>query len=417
MIRVDTRNSEKHVSASELDEVVKQNLDLLKRCQKGEEKYAASLGWHDTDTWADEAQVKEFLDVAKEVRDHADVLVVIGIGGSNNAARAVVRALEGDGKIDVLFSGNNISAHELNKAMAACDGKSVYILDIAKNFETLEPGISFRAWRHYLKERYGDDYSRRVIALGTIGSSLDRLCKDNGFRFLPFATTIGGRFTAVSSVGLLPMAAAGIDIEALVKGAKDMERELKTTLEDNAALRYACLRNLLYDKGYRVEMLSSFETRLSWFNNWWIQLFAESEGKDGKGIYPVASEYSEQLHSVGQYVQDGSRIMFETFLDVSEEEGSYRLPEDDLKDGFDYVEGKDFREINRAAYEATLQAHASIIPCITLSIDRLDAYHFGQLFYFFEFACYVSGSILGVDPFDQPGVEAYKTIMFQKLGK
>ena len=220
----------------------------------------------------------------------------------------------------------------------------------------------------------------------------------------------------MTNVGLLPMAVAGIDIRALVKGAHDMQvRVHEETAEDNIAYRYACLRNLFYNKGFRVELLSTFEPQFRWFYKWWTQLFAESEGKDNKGIFPVACEFSEELHSVGQYIQDGSPIMFETFLDVKEPTGSLVVHPDDKKDYFDYLDNKDFWDINKAAFHATVKAHCEKLPVMTFELDRLDAYHFGQLFYFFQFACYLSCKIMGVNPFNQPGVEAYKKWMFDAL--
>ena len=214
------------------------------------------------------------------------------------------------------------------------------------------------------------------------------------------------------------MAVAGVDIRSVVRGAADVQNQLqKAPYEENLAYRYACLRNILYKKGYRVEMLASFEPRFRWFYKWWIQLFAESEGKDNKGILPMAGEFSEELHSVGQYIQDGTPMMLETFLDVKNQQDSLIVEKDFVEDFFGYLDGKDFRDINRAAYQATVAAHSEKLPCLTLELDSLDAYHFGQLFYFFQFACYLSCKIMGVNAFDQPGVEAYKAYMFKALGK
>jgi glucose-6-phosphate isomerase len=214
------------------------------------------------------------------------------------------------------------------------------------------------------------------------------------------------------------MAVAGIDIRTVVKGALDMREYLVSSRPDgNPALLYACVRNLLYRSGYKLEMLSCFEPQLRWFFKWWIQLFAESEGKERKGLFPVASEYSEELHSVGQYVQDGESMIFETFLDIREQTVSLAAAGDNVRDCFEYLDGKDFFEINKAAFRATRTAHSQKLPCVTFTLDRIDAGSFGELFYFFELACYLSGRILGINPFDQPGVEAYKGWMFRALGK
>ena len=388
MIQLESNYIEAYLPQADVEEAMRSSEALLARAQRGEKEYEGSLGWHDPEKWASEEKLAQFCALGEEIRENAEVLVLLGVGGSNNAARAVIEAL--GSRLEVVYAGTSTSPYTIDKAIARCEGRSVYCIVIAKNFETLEPGIAFRSFRAYLRGRYGAAYARRIFAIGTPGSSMEALCDENGIRFLPFATDIGGRFTAVSSVGLLPMAAAGVDIRALVRGAADMRsRLLREDAGENIALRYAVTRNLLYRGGYRVEMLSSFEPQLRWFYKWWVQLFAESEGKQGRGLYPTASEYSEDLHSVGQYVQDG----------------------------FEYLGAMDFAEINRVAFEATIAAHSTKVPCLRFDLEELDAYHFGQLFYFFEFSCYLSGRLLGVNPFDQPGVEAYKTLMFEKLGK
>lgn len=378
-----------------------------------------STGWMEIEKWAGEDTLAKIEAIAKDVRAKSDAFVVIGVGGSNNAARSVVEALKTPDGTEIIWAGNTLSASAMNKMLAMLDGKDFCIDCIAKNFETLEPGASFRVLRQLLVKRYGkEEAAKRIIATGTFGSSLEKLCAVNGFTFIPFPTDIGGRYTAMSNVGLLPMAVAGLDVRAVVSGAKKMREELYTSSpEENLALRYAAIRNLLYGDGYALEMLSSFEPQLRWFYKWWIQLFAESEGKDGKGLFPVASEYSEELHSVGQFVQDGSPILFETFIDVAQQQSSLILEADDVVDYFDYLNGKDFFDVNKASFTATRTAHAEKLPCLTLTIDAIDEENFGALFYFYQFMCVVSGRILGIDPFDQPGVEAYKGWMFKALGK
>ncbi len=402
----------------EYRELSSQNRKVLETAKAGEKEYADSQGWLDTEEWANETAVRHLEKLASEIRQNADAFVLIGVGGSNNAARGVIKALQQAGTPEIIYAGNTLSPHALNHMLKKLEGKSIYVNCIAKNFETLEPGASFRILRKYLKERYGNKASERIIATGTTGSSLEKLCVDNGYTFLEFPDNVGGRYTALSNVGLLPMAVAGIDIRMLVQGAKEMRKELyEKTAEDNIAYRYACMRNLCYKQGYRIEMLASFEPRFRYFYKWWIQLFAESEGKDNKGIFPVAGEYSEELHSVGQFLQDGFPIVFETFLDVKEHQDSLFVEPDGLTDYFDYLNGKDFWCINKKAYEATVMAHKEKMPCLTLEMDALDAYHFGQMFYFFQFACYLSCKMMGVNAFDQPGVEAYKKWMFEALGK
>ena len=353
------------------------------------------------------------------MRRDADVFVLIGVGGSNNAARSVIEAFpECDGP-EIVYAGNSLSPWAFEQVMNKIRGKSVYIDCIAKNFQTLEPGSAFRVLREYLYEIYGEKANERIIATGSRNSLLEIICKEQGYSFVEFPQTVGGRYTAVTAVGLLPMAVAGIDIRALVKGAADMAAELKGCRDiTQSAYRYAVARNLYYNEGYRMEMLASFEPQLHWFYKWWIQLFAESEGKEDQGLYPISGEYSEELHSVGQFLQDGSPVIFETFLHVKDPQASMIVhPDGRVKDDFDYLNGKDFREINEAAYGATLRAHSEKMPCMVLEVEKLTPYSFGEIFYFFMYTCYVSAGILGVNPFDQEGVEAYKQRMFKALGK
>ena len=395
--------------------LMREKREILAQVQAGEPCYADSLGWLDTDQWAGEETLVRLEALAEEIRAKADVFVLIGVGGSNNAARSVIEALRTDDGVEILYAGNTLSPHEMNRMLRRLEGKSVYLDCIAKNFETLEPGAAFRVLRQYMDRVYGEKAAERIIATGTPGSTLERLCEDNGYTFLTFPTDIGGRYTAMSNVGLLPMAVAGVDIRALVRGAHEMQLFLRTQeYEENTAYRYACLR---WQEGYRIEMLSCFEPQFRYFYKWWIQLFAESEGKEKKGIFPVSGEFSEELHSVGQFIQDGTELLFETFLTVREQQDSLVVAPDERADYFDYLDGKDFWEMNRAAQRAAMAAHGKKLPCLTLESERIDAYHFGQLFYFFQFACYVSCRIMGVNPFDQPGVEAYKKRMFEALGR
>ena len=395
--------------------------DLLERVRAGEPKYHGSLGWLHTQSWAGDDALERLSALGAEIRSKAGILVLIGVGGSNNAARSVLQALKPQG-MEVLYAGNSLSPHALNELLERIEGRQVFLNCIAKNFETLEPGVAFRVLRLWMERRYGaQESARRILCTGTPGSSLEELCTRRGYAFLPFPTDIGGRYSALSNVGLLPMAAAGVDITRLVKGARGMDALLwEAPPEENPALLYAAFRDYLSRRGYRVELLSSFEPRLRWFYKWWEQLFAESEGKDGKGIFPVTGEFSEELHSLGQFIQDGFPMLFETFLTVAEPGAGDRLilPADrDTGDGFDYLEGMDLWQVNRTAFSATLQAHGERLPCAVLELPRLEEESLGALFYFFQFACYLSCRLTGVDPFDQPGVEAYKQRMFQGLGR
>ena len=401
---------------NEFKELMEQEKSKLSKIIKKDDTYSDSLGWLDVEEWANEGRLARIEKLAAGIRADAEAFVLVGVGGSNNAARAVIEALSDGKNPKIIYAGNTLSPHALKKVMKEIDGKSVYINCIAKNFETLEPGASFRILRQYLYKHYGEKAKERIFVTGTSGSNLEKLCMKYGYEFLDFPVNIGGRYTAISNVGLLPMAVAGIDIRELAKGAGEMQKSLfELEYQDNIAYKYACLRNFLYKRGYGIEILSSFEPQYRYFYKWWIQLFAESEGKDMKGIFPVASEYSEELHSVGQFVQDGSGIIFETFLDVQDVEDSLIIMPDPIEDGFAYLNGKDFKEINKSAFEATVSAHSEKLPCTVISVERIDAHSFGELFYFFQFACYLSCEIMGVNAFNQPGVEAYKKYMFDKL--
>lgn len=401
-----------------LAKMMADNTAALATCQAGEECYKDSQDWLDTEVCANEAKLARIEEIAAEVKANADAFVLVGVGGSNNAARSVIEAIGDPSCPEIIYAGNTLNPDALKKMLKSLEGKSVYIDVIAKNFATLEPGSSFRILRQFLEKQYGKDANKRIICTGSFGSSFEKLCQDEGYTFIDFPTNVGGRYTAMTNVGLLPMAVAGIDIRALVKGAHDMQVELhENDAETNKAYQYACLRNVYYNEGYRVEVLSTFEPQLRWFYKWWMQLFAESEGKDNKGIFPVTCEFSEELHSVGQYIQDGAPIMFETFMRLMNQEASLVVEPSDKADDFDYLDNKDFWEINNVALDATIKAHSQKLPVEVIEFDQIDAYHFGQIFYFFQFACYLSCTIMGVNAFDQPGVEAYKKWMFEGLKK
>lgn len=393
---------------------------ILQVCQEGHDQFRDSLGWLSVREWASPEQVVNINNIAQEVNNNADVFVMIGIGGSNNAARSVIEAIAEKTEIDIIYAGTTLSPYALNQVLNKIKGKSVYLNCIAKNFSTLEPGLTFRILRDYLVSVYGKkEASHRIICTGSINSDFHSLAIREDYRFLEFPSNIGGRFSAVTSVHLLAMAIAGVDIKSLIQGSKNMEKELRTKSSlENLAYQYALYRNYLYQQGKEIEVLASFEPRLKYFLKWREQLFAESEGKENKGIYPISAEYSEDLHSIGQFIQDGSRILFETFIRVkapSNQFDSLVVKKSEVNDHFDYLNNLDMWTINEIAFESTLKAHAQSLPCLVIEIDVLDAYHLGQLFYFFEFACYISGNILGVNPFNQPGVEEYKRLMFKAL--
>ena len=418
-IRFSFTDESRTFSEESFRSAVRANVPALVTAQKGEDRYRISLGWHDVDEWAGEKWLSRYEELAAKVRKDADALVVIGIGGSNQAARAVYEALGGKSGVEIIWAGNSISANSICEVIKSLETKkNIYIDCIAKNFETLEPGIGFRAMRDVLRERYGKDYASHVICTFTEGTVAWKMAEEKGYELLPFPTDIGGRFTALSPIGLFPLCVAGIDIRAIAAGASHMRsRLLSEPAESNMALQYATARTLLADKGKTVELLSYFEPRFFRLAKWWKQLYGESEGKDDKGLLPMDTCYSEDLHSLGQFVQDGTPMLFETFLDVQKQDFSYVLHDDDVEDRFGYLNGKDFWDINKAAFKATISAHSKRFPCLIFEVPAMDEQTFGQLFYFFEFACYVSCNITGVNPFDQNGVEAYKIDMFKLLGK
>jgi glucose-6-phosphate isomerase len=420
-ITLDYSKLSSFITEEEISGVILKNRDKILDILRPDKGDHGDLGWVDLDRLADEKLLAQIEEKAREIREKADVFVLIGVGGSNQGSRAVIKAV-GDRKVEIVFAGNNLSPNYLNKLIEGLKGKSVYVNVIAKNFATLEPGIVFRVIRHYMEDTYGtEEAARRIIATGSLNnSSLEQLGKEKGYMLLPFPLTVGGRFSVLSAVGLMPIAVAGVDIRSLLEGAKAIKKVIHEELpEKNPAVKYASIRNILLEKGYNIEILAYFEPLFEYFSKWWVQLFGESEGKDGKGLFPTACSFSEDLHSLGQYIQEGQRIIFETFLNLENQGSSFIIPhEAGDRDGFAYIDNKDFAYLNKTAYEATIKAHTDGgVPCLILNVPELTPYYLGQLFYFFEYACYLSASILEVNPFDQPGVEAYKTNMFSALGK
>ena len=378
----------------------------------------AVLGWMRIDEILNEEIIQTMEKKAKQIREDADIFILIGVGGSNQGSRAVLKMFQSKGP-EVIYAGNNLSSKYLNEILKKIENKSVYVNIIAKNFATLEPGMSFRVIRQFLEKTYGlEESAKRIIATGSPNnSSLQQLAKDKGYLFLPFPLEVGGRFSIISPVELFPIAVGGIDIRQIIRGAEMMKAKiLSENQDDSDTFAYAIIRNVLYEKEYAIELMAFFEPALTYFGKWWIQLFGESEGKDGKGLFPSMASYSEDLHSIGQWIQSGKRNIFETFINIEEPVDSLIIKADKSKDYFDYLDGMDLDKINRIAYEATKQAHIEgEVPCLTINIPKLSPFYIGQLFFFYEMVCYLSAKILGVNPFDQPGVEAYKNYMFSRL--
>lgn len=424
-MRFEAYDTEKYITSQERDEYEQKHSEELKVVN--ENLYPSDMrGWIHIDEWSDESMCREIEKLATEIRENAEVFVVVGLGGSNQGARAVIEALSPQDAVsggpEILYAALNLSASYYDSILQRIGNRSVYINVIAKNFKTLEPGLTFRMLRHYMEERYSkEEAARRIITTPTIGDGeLHQISEEKGYRYLPFPGNVGGRYSVFTPVGLLPIAVAGIDIWRLLKGATKAEQEYlyNGTLRENAK-KYAITRNILLEKGYGIEVLSFFEPQFEALGRWWRQLFAESEGKNNTALFPVICSFSEDLHSVGQYLQQGKRQMIETFLHVQIPPMDCKVDyETKIQDGFSYLEGKTFHEINECAYQATVKAHSEgEVPCMIIELERMDAENIGELLYFYFIVCYYSAVLNKVDPFDQPGVENYKKEMFRLLKK
>ena len=415
--RIDLTRAEGYLGEEELREARKKAGAVCRLLYEKEDKDRV-LGWRTKDTSV--LQLEQIKAKAEEIRQEADLFVIVGVGGSNQAARGVIEALSRPDGPKIVYLGNTLSPYTISRTLQEMEGKSIFIDVIAKNFETLEPGSHFRILRQWMGSRYDkEEMARRIIVTGTKGSRLEELAVENGYLFLQFPVPVGGRYSAFTPVGLLPIAVAGLDVDEYLAGMEAAQRDCREHGADNLAVQYAAVRQLLYSRGYDIEMMVSFEPRYGFFTKWWVQLFGESEGKEKRGIFPAASIYSEDLHSIGQYMQDGRRNLMETFVSVKEPGASVIVEScPEYRDGFDYLDGMDFADINRAAEEATWEAHArGGVPCIRFAVDKVSERSFGELYYYFMVACAVSGELMGVNPFDQEGVEEYKRSMFAALGK
>ena len=387
------------------------------------------LGWLDLPFNYDKEEFARIKKAADKIKSDTDVLVVIGIGGSYLGARAAIEFLKSNNynalvkdTPDIYFAGNTISGSALNDILSICEGKRVSINIISKSGTTTEPAVAFRVFRKYLEERYGEEEAAKRIYCTTdkARGTLKQLADAKGYECFVIPDDVGGRYSVLTAVGLLPIAVCGADIDALMKGAADAAKEYAVKdLEKNPCYTYAALRNAFYNRGKSIEMLVSYEPRFTMMAEWFKQLYGESEGKDNKGIFPASAIFSTDLHSLGQYVQDGQRIMFETVVTLGDcgEDVIIEKEEDD-GDGLNFLAGKPLSFVNSKAYEGTILAHNDGgVPNLVISLDKADEEHLGKLIYFFEKACGISGYMLGVNPFDQPGVESYKKNMFALLGK
>ena len=373
-------------------------------------------------------EYKKIKKAARKIKSDSDILLVIGIGGSYLGARAVIEALHSSfygfdqTTPHIVFVGNNLSPNYIKDVMDLLEGKDFSINVISKSGTTTEPAIAFRIFREIIENKYGLKEARKRIYVTTDAKkgALKQLAEAEGYETFIIPDNVGGRYSVLTPVGLLPIAASGIDIDELMEGAiVAQDRYLDRALEYNECYQYAVARNLLYEQDKSIEMLESYEPKLHYFIEWWKQLFGESEGKDGKGLFPAGAEFTTDLHSLGQYIQEGRRIMFETVLDIEKSENDITIGfDEDNLDNLNYLSGKELSYVNRKAMEGTIQAHVNgDVPNIIISMKELNAENLGELIYFFEKACAMSAELLEVNPFNQPGVEKYKTNMFKLLKK
>lgn len=390
------------------------------------------LGWIDLPTAYDKEEFARIQKAAAKIQSDSDVLIVIGIGGSYLGARAAIESLshsfynylpkEKRKTPEIYFAGNNISSTYVNHLLDLIEGKDFSVNVISKSGTTTEPAIAFRIFRAALEQKYGKEEARKRIYATTDREkgALKKLANEEGYETFVIPDDVGGRYSVLTAVGLLPIATAGISIEDMMQGAADAAKEFSNpNLAENAAYQYAAVRNALYRKGKVTEILVNYEPSLHYVSEWWKQLFGESEGKDYKGIYPASVDFSTDLHSMGQFIQEGNRNIFETVIQVTEVPSHITIESDptDL-DGLNFLAGKTLDFVNKKAFQGTLLAHTDgQVPNLVVNVPDLTPYSFGYLVYFFEKACGISGYLLGVNPFDQPGVEAYKKNMFALLGK
>ena len=390
------------------------------------------LGWVSLPQEYDREEFERIKKAAEKIKNDSEILIVIGIGGSYLGAKAAIEFLshsfynnlpkEKRKTPEIYFAGTNMSSTYLKHLIELVGNRDFSVNVISKSGTTTEPAIAFRVFKKMLEDKYGKEEAGKRIYATTdkVKGALKTLSDTEGYETFTVPDNVGGRFSVLTAVGLLPIAAAGINIDELMAGARDAMNDYSgNSFEENQTLQYAAIRNILHRKGKDMEILVNYELRLHYFSEWWKQLFGESEGKDGKGLYPSSVDFSADLHSLGQYIQEGKRTMFETVVSIGKPECEYIIESDrDNLDGLNFIAGKSLDYVNKKATEGVILAHIDGgVPNLTVDIPEVTPYHLGYAFYFFEKACGVSGYLLGVNPFDQPGVEAYKKNMFALLGK
>lgn len=429
MIKLDVTKVAPFVSAETINGLAPRVAEAQKALEEGTCPGNDFLGWLHLPTSITPEFLAEIKAVAATLRNECEAVVVAGIGGSYLGAKAVIEALSNsfqwlvnDGKNPtILFAGNNIGEDYLYELTTYLSDKKFGVINISKSGTTTETALAFRLLKKQCEEQRGKVIAKKVIvAITDAKRGAARTCADKeGYKSFIIPDNVGGRFSVLTPVGLLPIAVAGFDIDQLVKGAQDMEKTAAAPFEENPAAQYAATRYALYNSGKKIEILANYQPKLHFIAEWWKQLFGESEGKDGKGIYPASVDLTTDLHSMGQWIQEGERTIFETVISVENAEHKLLFPSDEENlDGLNFLAGKRIDQVNKMAELGTQLAHVDGgVPNIRIAIDRLDAYHLGQLIYFFEKACGIHCQLLGVNAFNQPGVEAYKKNMFALLGK
>ena len=431
-IVVDLKRTGGQVKVDELKNIEKEIIQANEILTNGTGEGNDFIGWLNLPENYDKEEYARIKIAAEKIHNNADVFIVIGIGGSYMGAKAATEMLnhsfynlqtkeERKGP-QVFFFGNNISPKYMTELMEIVKDKEIYVNVISKSGTTVEPAIGFSFFKELLEEKYGKESARERIFVTTdkAKGALYDMSKAEGYEMFVVPDDVGGRYSVLTAVGLLPIAASGIDIDEIMRGARDARNEYsEPSVENNECFKYAAARNILYRKGKTVELFTTYEPSLSFIGEWWKQLYGESEGKDGKGIFPVIGNNTTDLHSVGQYIQEGLRMFFETTVFVEEHEKDMVVKEgNNIPEALEFLGGKKLSYINKQAMTGTTIAHEDGgVPNLTISIKKADAYHFGYLVYFFEKACGVSGYTLGVNPFNQPGVEFYKKNMFALLGR
>lgn len=386
------------------------------------------LGWLSLPFSYDKDEFARIKKAAQKIRSDSDILIVIGIGGSYLGARAAIEFLHSNNYNDltdgtkIYFTGNSISGSALSELIRICEGKNISVNVISKSSTTTEPAVAFRVFKEYMENRYGKSEASKRIYCTTDKSrgTLKKLADSEGYECFVIPDDVGGRFSVLTAVGLLPIAVSGADIDSLMAGAAAAAEDYKNDdINSNDCYKYAALRNAFYRRGYGIELLACYEPRFALMNEWYKQLYGESEGKDHKGLFPASVVFSTDLHSMGQYIQDGRRMLFETVVNLKNcgDDITIKANEDN-GDGLNFLAGKTMSYVNEKAFLGTVLAHTDGgVPNIIIDLDKTDEEHLGRLIYFFEKACGISGYLLGVNPFDQPGVESYKKNMFALLGK